>query len=176
MKESFGAVFDKSGAYRYRLWRHWDPALPKLCIIMLNPSTANAEQNDPTINRCINLAKEWGYGGVEVVNLFAYRATNPRDLWQAADPVGPSNDRYIKYAAAHSEACVVAWGNLPPTRLARAKSVLQILRARKLFCPGVTKLSHPRHPLYISSQVKLEEFGGYELPGPKLAAVSATSK
>lgn len=175
MKESFGAVFDKSGAYRYRLWRHWDPALPKLCIIMLNPSTANAEQNDPTISRCINLAKEWGYGGVEVVNLFAYRATNPRDLWQADDPVGPSNDRYIKYAAAHSESCVVAWGNLPPTRLARAKSVLQILRARKLLCPGVTKLSHPRHPLYLSSQVQLEEFCGYEIPVGKVV-VGVASK
>lgn len=172
MKESIGAVFDKSGAYRYRLWRHWDPALPKLCIVMLNPSTADAQQNDPTITRCINLAREWGYGGVEVVNLFAFRATNPRDLWQAADPVGPANDRYIKYAAAHSEACVVAWGNLPPTRLPRAKAVLQILGARKLLCPGVTKLLHPRHPLYLSSDVQLQAFKGYELVAAKIAVAA----
>lgn len=139
---------------------------------MLNPSTADAVQNDPTISRCINLAKEWGYGGVEVVNLFAYRATSPRDLWQAGDPIGPANDRYIKYAAAHSESCVVAWGNLPPTRLSRAKAVLQILGARKLLCPGVTKMSHPRHPLYLSSQVQLETFSGYEAIVSKLPVTS----
>lgn len=163
MKESVGAVFDKTGEYRYRLWRHWDQTLPKLCIIMLNPSTADAEHNDPTIARCVNFARDWGFGGVEVVNLFAYRATNPRDLWQAPDPVGPANDRYIKHAAAHSGACVVAWGNLPPTRVSRARSVLQLLGARKVLCPGTTKLSHPRHPLYLSADVSLEEFSGYEL-------------
>ena len=162
VKESIGAVFDKSGVYRYRLWRHWDPALPKLCLVMLNPSTADASNNDPTIARCVKLARDWGYGGVEVVNLFAYRATSPRDLWQSEDPVGPSNDRYIKHAAAHTDACVVAWGNLPPTRIARAKSVLRMLSSHKLLCPGVTKLSHPRHPLYLSSDALLEQFAGYE--------------
>lgn len=162
MKEQIGAVFDKSQTYRYRLWRTWDPALPKLCLVMLNPSTADAENNDPTISRCINLARTWGYGGVEVVNLFAFRSSSPRELWQSEDPVGPSNDRYIKYAAAHADACVVAWGNLPPGRIARAQNVLNMLKAHKLLCPGVTKLSHPRHPLYLASDVRLERFDGYE--------------
>lgn len=156
MKESFGAVFDESGCYRYRLWRGWDPSLPRLCFVMLNPSTADATNNDPTITRCANMAASWGYGGLEVVNLFAFRSTRPRDLWQATDPIGAHNDEHIRRAAAHSNACVLAWGNLPPGRLERTKTVLKLLSSQKLFCLGMTKMLQPRHPLYLSTDVPLE--------------------
>jgi hypothetical protein len=157
LKESFGAVFDESGRYRYRLWRRWDPSLPKLCVVMLNPSTADATVNDPTITRCMNLASSWGYGGLEVVNLFAYRSTSPRGLWRAEDPVGPHNDEHIKRALAHCSACLLAWGNLPSSRLERARNVLKMAASgKKLFCLGMTKMQQPRHPLYLTSDVALE--------------------
>jgi len=157
MKELFGAVFDESGNYRYRLWRRWDPSLPKLCFVMLNPSTADATSNDPTISRCVNMASRWGYGGLEVVNLFAYRSTRPRDLWGADDPVGTHNDLHIKRAAAHADACLLAWGNLPPSKIARSRAVLKILQARNLYCLGFTKMNQPRHPLYLTADVQLEQ-------------------
>ncbi|MBX9686722.1 MAG: DUF1643 domain-containing protein [Candidatus Obscuribacterales bacterium] len=158
MKESFGAVFDDTGKYRYRLWRRWQPGLPSLCFVMLNPSTADATINDPTIARCVSMAERWGFGAIEVVNLFAYRSTKPRDLWQAEDPVGEHNDEHIKRALLHSQACVLAWGNLPASRLERSKKVLKILGKKKTYCLGLTKLNQPRHPLYLSADVQLEDF------------------
>lgn len=125
---------------------------------MLNPSTADCTDNDPTISRCVNMAMSWGYGGIEVVNLFAYRSTKPRELWQVEDPVGGHNDVHIKRSAAHSEACVIAWGNLPIARMERAKQVLKLLSGKKMFCLGMTKLNQPRHPLYLSNSVQLEQF------------------
>lgn len=145
--ESFGAVFDDSDKYRYRLWRRWNPTLPSVCIVMLNPLTADASTKDPTIDRCALLAEKWGFGGIEIVNLFAFRATRPRDLWQADDPVGPHNDEHIKRAVSHVKACLVAWGDLPPGRLDRTKSVLKLVAGKQLFCLGMSKLHQPRHPL-----------------------------
>lgn len=158
MKESFGAVFDESGKYRYRLWRRWNPGLPTLCIIMLNPSTADCSRNDPTIARCVNMASNWGFGGIEVVNLFAFKSTNPRILWQADDPVGPHNDSHIRLAISRSQTCVLAWGNLPPGRLERANQVLKLVQGKNLSCLGLTKLQQPRHPLYLAADAELEPF------------------
>lgn len=157
MKDSSGAVFDDSQKYRYRLWRRWNPALPAVCIVMLNPTATEAAAKDPTIERCAILAEKWGFGGIEIVNLFAFRATRPRDLWQAEDPVGSHNDEHIKRAIAHSKTCVVAWGDLPHGRLDRTKSVLNLLAGHELFCLGMTKLHQPRHPL------QLVTFAGEEL-------------
>lgn len=124
---------------------------------MLNPSTADATVNDPTITRCMNLAASHGFGGLEVVNLFAFRSTRPRDLWQAGDPVGLHNDEHIKRALHHSDACLLAWGNLPPSRLERARAILKFIpAAKKLFCLGMTKMQQPRHPLYLANDLALE--------------------
>src|SRR5579862_6473284 len=90
-----GAVFDHSGKFRYSLWRHWDDELPRVCFIMLNPSTADDLHNDPTIARCVSYAKRWRFGSLEVVNAFAYRATDPSKLARVRDPIGPLNDQYI---------------------------------------------------------------------------------
>ena len=81
-----GATFDRSGRYRYRLWRQWDSALPTVAYIMLNPSTADETANDPTMRACIRIAKLSGFGGMEVVNLFAYRTPDPRRLKQIRNP------------------------------------------------------------------------------------------
>ncbi len=93
-----GAIFSPSQNYRYRLWRRWSDG-HTLAWCMLNPSTADASQNDPTIERCVRRAKQLGYGAIEVVNLFAYRSTNPSALYTVTDPVGPDNDAHITEVA-----------------------------------------------------------------------------
>src|SRR5689334_18589152 len=105
-----GALFDPTGRYRYRLWRQWDPAKPAVAFVMLNPSTADATTDDPTIRRCFGFAQGWGFGRLEVVNLFALRATDPRELARHPDPVGPANDAHIAAALALTDQAVAAWG------------------------------------------------------------------
>ena len=97
------------GHYRYMLGRQWG-APPFLLWMMLNPSTADATEDDPTIRRCSGFAKHWGFGGLVVVNLFAFRATNPADLRAAEQPIGPENDRHLVNAARSCPRVVAAWG------------------------------------------------------------------
>jgi hypothetical protein len=107
MKRS--AYISPCGAYRYSLSREWAPG-PACTFIMLNPSTADADIDDPTIRRCIGFAKAWGFGGLAVVNLFAFRATSPKDMQSAAEPVGPANDAAIADGVGLSTIAVAAWG------------------------------------------------------------------
>ena len=93
-----GAHFDETGAYRLRLWRRWWDG-PYVCWIMLNPSTADARVNDQTIRKCIAFSKQWGFGGLEVVNVFALRSTDPKALYKHHDPIGPGNDSVISSSA-----------------------------------------------------------------------------
>ncbi|MHB8595182.1 MAG: DUF1643 domain-containing protein [Ktedonobacteraceae bacterium] len=145
-----GAVFDKTNTYRYALWRAWSLDHPQITFIMLNPSTADAQRNDPTISRCIAFAQCWGFGALEVVNLFAYKATHPSDLLKAANPVGEENDRFLLQALSRSSCLVAAWGT-KGTLLARDKQVLQLLgHWRQVYCLGTTRDGHPLHPLYVS--------------------------
>jgi len=146
-----GAVFDDTKKYRYRLWRRWNSSLPSVCMILLNPTSLGIEAKDPALDRCAALAKKWGFGAIEVVNLFAFRAVRQSDLWHVDDPVGPHNDQHIKRAVGHCKTCVVAWGNLPIGRLDRAKSVLSSLADKDVYCLGVTRLGQPRHPLFIGA-------------------------
>jgi hypothetical protein len=94
-KQFSGAVFSPDQKYRYVLWREWSGHPRRLVVIGLNPSTADATKNDPTVTRCINFAKREGCGGMIMLNLFAFRATDPGVMMEAADPVGPENDKYI---------------------------------------------------------------------------------
>jgi hypothetical protein len=141
-----GATFSANGRYRYRLWRRWDRSRPVVVFVMLNPSTADADKDDPTIRRCIGFARAWGYGGIEVVNLFAYRATLPRSLRAVDDPVGPENGRHIRRAVARADLVVLAWG-----AHARASRLLSLPRAR---CLGLTRAGQPRHPLYLRREAR----------------------
>ena len=154
--EPWGAVFDDSQAYRYALWRCWNPEAATVVFIMLNPSTADAASDDPTIRRCCGFAKAWGYGSVEIVNLFAFRATLPRDLRRSAQPVGNENDRYILEAVEAAAKIVVAWGNW----LGRDRSLLSLLATTPLHCLGINQSGQPRHPLYVKRDTKLQKFAG----------------
>ncbi|WP_228260815.1 DUF1643 domain-containing protein [Marinobacter orientalis] len=102
------AAFSDCRNYRYALWRVWDEARPYVAIIGLNPSTADEFQNDPTINRCISFAQFWGYGGVCVVNLFAFRATVPADMMRVKAPAGPENDKWLVEISRSAGAVVAA--------------------------------------------------------------------
>lgn len=145
-----GAEFSDCETYRYRLWRTWDSRKPPLVFCMLNPSTADAEQDDPTVARCSERARRLGYGGLEVVNLFALRSTDPKALYGHADPVGPKNDSAILSAAERGNV-VCAWGNHGKLQ-GRDKAVLALLRAAGLpaLALKVSKDGHPSHPLYLS--------------------------
>lgn len=143
-----GAYFDSTEVYRYSLWRCWDAASPRLLFIMLNPSTADAQINDPTIRCCIQFAQAWGYGSLEVVNLFAFRTPYPQKLREVANPVGIACDRHILAAAGQADRIVAAWGNWG--RLYnRDQAVLQLLSSSEIYCLGCNQSGQPRHPLYL---------------------------
>jgi hypothetical protein len=118
-------------------------------FVMLNPSTADAEQDDPTIRRCMGFARTWGFGGIVVLNLYAYRATKPTDLWRATDPVGPENDRLLGDYLARAELIVAAWGAHAKPQRIQALQKMAAVRDAALHCLGVTKAGAPRHPLYV---------------------------
>jgi hypothetical protein len=161
-----GAVISECGLFRYRLTRVWDPALRRACYIGLNPSTADATSDDPTIRRCVSFARDWGCGGIEMVNLFAFRATDPAAMLAAADPVGPENDRHIRSAAEHCWPVVAAWG-VSGTFRGRDEEVRKILRRVGVAVGAlkVTKEGHPGHPLYIRRGTPIVSY----LPGEEVA-------
>ena len=146
-----GAAFSDCGRYRYRLGRAWDETLPAATFIMLNPSTADGAVDDPTIRRCIGYARAWGCGSLSVVNLYAWRATDPAELTAATDPVGPANDDFIAAAATVAARTgaplVAAWGaHARPERIAGVLALPGMSRLTALAC---TKSGQPRHPLYL---------------------------
>lgn len=148
-----GAIFDRTGRYRYCLWREWDATLPVVAFVLLNPSTADASRDDPTIRRCLGFARTWGFGRLEVVNLFALRATDPSALRQAADPVGPRNDEHLRRTVRAADRVVAAWGN--GGRLhGRGDQVMRWLDRPMVL--GWTKARQPRHPLYLRREVEVQ--------------------
>ncbi|HEV8230440.1 MAG TPA: DUF1643 domain-containing protein [Candidatus Limnocylindria bacterium] len=127
---------------------------------MLNPSTADSSRDDPTIRRCIGFAQAWGYGGVEVVNLFGLRATKPWRLRHARDPVGRDNDAHVGAVASSVDAVVIAWG-VHGALGARDETTLALLSRRtRLLALGWTRAGQPRHPLYLRRDVRPIALGG----------------
>jgi hypothetical protein len=140
--------------FRYSLWRTWGIG-PTLLWIMLNPSTANGEQDDQTISTIVAISMALGYGGLVVVNAYAYRATDPKVLRAADYPVGPLNDTLIQWQARSADDIVCAWGaNIPPARATAIRTMLCDFPLLRLDS-GLTKGGQPRHPLYHSHDTKL---------------------
>jgi hypothetical protein len=162
-----GASFSDCGRYRYRLWRRWADG-PEVLFVMLNPSTADAALDDPTIRRCRGFAARWGAGSLTVVNLYAWRATNPRDLLLPDGPVGEfpwqpharhainRNDVEIEEAAAKADRIVAAWGAWPGPIEWRPARVLEdlLLPHGNVEAVGLTKHGQPRHPLYMRGDAR----------------------
>lgn len=157
-----GAVISDCGTYRYHLWRDWSNGADcrPLQFVMLNPSTADGEQDDPTIRRCINFAEREGCNAINVANLFAYRATDPKHLPRIG-AVGDDNDlwlqRYFDVSAAFGTPLVAAWGahKAASDRAAIVRS-MAASRGLTFACLGRTKAGHPRHPLYVKGDQPLE--------------------
>lgn len=148
--------------YRYKLWRKMSTYSDErtLLFVMLNPSVAGETHNDPTIRRCISFTLREGFGRLAVVNLFAYRATNPKRLAWADDPVGPKNHEYIGAAAAEAARVVCAWGAIPKRYYDRRDAVVRLLRYHheRLWCLGTTKAGEPRHPLMLRGDEPMVEY------------------
>lgn len=158
------AIISECGKYRYQLTRDADlfversPAL----FVMLNPSKADAEHDDPTITRCKGFARLWGCAGLTVVNLYGFRATDPKDLFCAEDPVGPLNNFHLRNALTIHRDAVCAWGN--NAREDRVREFIALARhaGARLWHFGLTKKGQPWHPLFVRANQPLERWNEME--------------
>jgi hypothetical protein len=148
-----------AGPYRYRLWRTLAATTSRrVLFVMLNPSTADAETDDPTLRRCLGFASQWGFGRVEVCNLFAYRATRPATLRMVLDPVGPRNQDHLVEAATGCNLVVAAWGNLGHASDQSARVLAMLRGLAQVKCLGITGIGAPKHPLYVPYSAVLRRY------------------
>ncbi len=155
-----GAIFSDCKRYRYLLTRKWGDG-ELLLFIMLNPSTADEKQDDPTIRRCIKYAQRWGYRNLEIVNLFALRSSHPTVMRRDPSPLGPDNPHQIFMAAQRAKVVVLAWGRLATKREKEwADALFRWLHIKDIdtFCLGRTKDGEPRHPLMLKKSAQLEPY------------------
>ena len=146
------AIFSDCRTYRYTLKRVWNKSGPNVLFIGLNPSKADETIDDPTIRRCIKFARDWSFGSLSIVNLFAYCSHVPRDLLTAKDPIGPKNDLILKKLLAKHNKVVLVWGN-NGSYMNRDEKVLKLIK--NPFCLKINKNGAPAHPLYLKGNLKL---------------------
>jgi hypothetical protein len=144
------AIFDKDRTYRYSIKRIWEPSKKKVVFICLNPSTADEYEDDQTLRRCIDFSERWengAYGSVQVVNLFAFRAKDPKVLKQSLDPIGEMNNQYIKDAVKNADIVIAAWGEHGSFNR-RDREVLYLVKkeSNQISCLDVLKCKQPKHP------------------------------
>jgi len=151
------AEFSPCRRYRYALFRTWEKRGLSVMFVGLNPSTADETENDPTVRRCMGFAARWGYKGLIMANAFAYRATDPREMKAADDPVGPDNDEWLRRLAFQAGAIVIAWG-VHGVHRGRDAEVLKVLEPWPLLCLGKTKGGQPRHPLMLRADEQPRRF------------------
>lgn len=151
MKYAGRTVLSDCRRYRYSLSREWEAQPAYVLWLMLNPSTADAMNNDATIRRCIRYSKDWGFGGLMVGNLYAYRATDPTQLFTVPDPVGPENNEAILEMAIRAQLIVCAWGQRGP-QPERRRNVLRHLDVpefRQVHALRINGNGEPGHPLRL---------------------------
>lgn len=158
-------IFSRAGyspclQYRYFLVRRWGKRRAtrreRIAFIGLNPSTATERVNDPTVRRCIGYARDWGYREFVMLNVFAYRSTDPRRMKQVAEPIGPETDGQLRFWTRQSHVVVACWGT-HGEHLGRNLDVLHNLQQWEIDarCLGTTKSGLPRHPLYLRKDAEL---------------------
>ena len=145
------AEFSPCRRYRYTLWREWICGSGYAQFICLNPSTATDTEDDPTVRRCINFSKSWGYAGFCMTNLFAYRSTQPDYMKAADDPIGNENDLHLINVARDAAVIVAAWGT-HGSFMNRDVHVINLIK--NLHYLRLTQGGHPQHPLYLPSTLK----------------------
>jgi hypothetical protein len=158
---NWGAIFSNDRLYRYRLWRIWNPERKRIAFIMLNPSTTeeHPDTNDPTVRRCISFAEAWGYGSLEIGNLYGFRSTNPDALLDMGrTAIGPDNDENIDHMNGVASMTVAAWGEHPAARQRQPKIRHLLEKRHPIYCLGLTKDGYPRHPLYLESTTRPVEW------------------
>ena len=153
--EPKGAVFDWAGKYRYALWRRWGPGRA-LFVIGLNPSTADADIDDPTIRRLLGFAKRDGFEALYMGNVYAFRATDPKKVMAERFPIGYYNPLHLLRMHELAEKTIVAWGIHAKHR--DASATLGLLKPSPLYCFGKTKDGDPKHPLYLKANTKIRAF------------------
>lgn len=166
MSDLFGfknAEFSSCRKYRYALWRWWNKSKPFVLFIGLNPSTADEENDDPTIRRCIGFAQTWHFGGLCMTNLFAVRATDPKIMIAHPDPIGLDNDKWIIKLSEQSDKIVAAWGT-KGNYMQRDNRVCNLIN-KEIYCLEITKNNFPKHPLYIKKNATLKLFN-HSFPKP----------
>lgn len=154
------AVLSPCRTYRYALWRRWGPGNYAM-FIGLNPSTADETRDDPTIRRCVSFARSWGFDALCMTNLFAYRATKPRDMLEAADPVGPENDFALAAMSITAGVVVAAWG---AHGVFAGRAAVVRRQVANLHYLRLTKDGHPGHPLYLPANLKPQAWNLDEEP------------
>lgn len=152
------AMFSRGKRYRYLLRRRLSKGNRVLLIIGLNPSTADGTKDDATVRRCVGFAKRMDYNTLTVVNLFALRSTDPRNLRHRKDPIGPLNDAWILRVTRKAHKIVLAWGAGADWAPERSNQLLSLLAHHDLYCFGTTKSGAPRHPLYLQSDTPLQRY------------------
>lgn len=155
----------RCGAYRYHLWREWDASLPRMLLIMLNPSRADHTRDDHTITKSIAIARHLGCGRLDVGNLAAFRSPHPADLRKTGDPVGPRNDHHLARMLRDSDLVVCAWGANAAILPGRTEAVRRLIRksGRAAWALKLTNGGYPSHPLargkgFVPVQVQLVPF------------------
>jgi hypothetical protein len=171
-----GAEFNADRRYRYRLWRIWREELPIINWLMLNPSTADETRDDPTIKKCIAWSINWGYGGLNILNIFAFRSTHPINLVGLKNAaVGEANDATIRKTLEIDAPIVCAWGKVFKGLEFRREQIWRLLRPfqDRLLCLRTNQDGSPQHPLYIPFSAVPFKWEGYEKHAiPKAAAAS----
>jgi hypothetical protein len=169
------AILSPCERYRYSLIRDWSGGggRGQVCFVGLNPSTADADQDDPTIRRCVGFAKSWGFDSLRMVNLFAFRSTKPGVLASVRDPVGPDNDQHLRLAEQMCGLVVAAWGASVGGLLDRDTEVVRMFQSMSVL--RLTKHNHPSHPLYLPANLTPTLWFTRPTPKPDRTVVSALS-
>jgi hypothetical protein len=152
------ATLSERREYRYKLSRIWNSSQPLVLFVMLNPSTADGMIDDPTIRRCIGFAKSWGYGGLYVGNLFAWRATDPKELLTASEPFGADNQKHLDEMMEKCDLIVAAWGNSPIVKKLMKGRSYDPFKGRSVHYLDLSADGTPKHPLYLKKDLQPQLF------------------
>lgn len=152
------ATYSSCERYRYRLTIEWEPGMELAAVIGLNPSTATEREDDNTVRRVKNWARQNGYGGFHMLNAYAFRSTDPKRLWKTESPVGRFNDEWIVDLATSADVVVCCWGG--NIKLPREEQILELLKNVNPQCFSTTKAGRPGHPLYLPSPLTAVDWRG----------------